>query len=437
MPAIRILLFALALGLTTQWSSAVHAADPIVAEVTDIENNFPDEVIFRAKASATAGEIKAVTVRYVVGSGPVQRYGNFEITPNAQVQGEHTVKTSGRYFIAPGADFTYWLEVEDTAGNKFETPKQVFWYGDTRFQWKNISEGPVTVFYYGNADDVAKSILTAAQDVQVKTGSILGVEARPFRVMLYNNPRDLIGAQREEQSAVRAQEILRVGVAYSGEDLVQVLAAGGSLGAGDTARHEIAHLFVHWAAGVSVPTWLNEGLAVWSQDDPGEEYLRLLRRGITFNELLLVGGLDTFPGLSDENLLAYGQSYSVISFLVDTYGGEKLSQVFEAIRSGEGADAGIKRIYGYTMNELDAAWRVYVGAGTRSYEEVLPTPIPIPAIVPIGAAAAQASGSGSDSSGDSSQASPAALPPLLPIAGGFIALVVVLSAVLALVKRKG
>ena len=89
------------------------------------------------------------------------------------------------------------------------------------------------------------------------------------------------------------------------------------------------------------------------------------------------------------------------------------------------------------MNELDAAWRVYVGAGTRSYEEVLPTPISIPVIVPIGAAAAQASGSGSGSSGDSSQASPAALPPLMPIAliaGGFV---VVLSAVLVLVKRKG
>ena len=54
---------------------------------------------------------------------------------------------------------------------------------------------------------------------------LLGVQGHPFTLMLYNTPSDIIGAQQVETSEKRSQELIRVGIAYPGSDLVQVLAA--------------------------------------------------------------------------------------------------------------------------------------------------------------------------------------------------------------------
>lgn len=360
------------------------AAGPVEARVTGVENKFPDELVFSVQAESTAGEVRSVTLRSVVGSGPAERRANVDIQPGRQVRGTLTYKTGGTNFIAAGADITYWLEVQDAAGNRFETEKAVYWYEDTRFQWSNLKEGGVTVYYYGPAQGAAQNVLRAARETQTKVGNMLGVSARPFRVMLYNTPRDITGAQTPELSETRRAEIIRAGVAYSGEDVVQVLAGGG--GGADTARHEIAHLFVHWSAGNSVPAWLNEGLAVWAQSDGGQEYVPYFQRALRNNELLLIRGMESFPGKPEETLLAYGQSYNIVKWLIDTQGPEKFRALFETLKAGGGLAAALQQQYGVTADQLDARWRESVGAPPRNYDTAVPTAIAMPTIAPLGAA---------------------------------------------------
>lgn len=398
---------------------AVYAEEPIIAKASVAENKFPEEVVVSAQAQSSAGDVRAMTLRYMVGSGPVERYGTFEFTPGRSIQGRLSIKTGGNNFVAPGADITYWLEVQDAAGNKLETPKESFWYADTRFQWRDVKEGSVTVYYYRNAEPTARELLVAARQTEEKVGRMLGTAGRPFRVMLYNTPAEITGAQRPETSVTRQQQILRVGVAYAGEDLVQVLGTG-SLGAQDTARHEIAHLFVHWTAGNNVPAWLNEGLAVWSQNDPGREYLGALERAIQRDELLLVRGMDSFPGRPDETILAYGQSYSLVKYLIDSYGGEKFRGVFESIRQGNSAADGIQNIYGMNLDELDATWRKHVNAKSRTYDSSVPTPVTIGNIQSIDSPVQGQTGS-------ATPAPAAGLPPfmmtLVAVLGGLLLLV--------------
>ncbi len=416
------------------------AEGPITATVVRVENNFPDELIFHVEASSTAGDIKQARLHSVVGSGPAQRVGNVEFTPGPNFTAEFTYKTNNTYFVAAGADITYWLDVTDTAGNQLLTPKQRFWYEDTRFEWSSLEDGGVTVYYYGGADGKARAVLQAAKDTQTKIGTLLGLEAQPFRVMLYNSSRDIIGAQRPELSATRSRELIRVGVAYSGEDLVQVLGVGGSFGLSDTARHEIAHLFMHWAGGNNVPAWINEGLAVWSQDDPGREYRSSLQRALQANELLLIRGMDNFPGKSDQNILAYGQSWHVVNWMIETYGPEKMGRLLGAIKAGDGARRGIQDIYGLDIDQLDAKWRTAIGAPPRSYERVVPTPIALPTIPSIDTASPQQQ----PSRGDSGDRAPTATatgggPPYLIIGAGVaVALLVVVggAAGIAVARRE-
>ena len=408
MKVLRLVLFLLVAALS--WPAAAYGDAPIEAKVTNVENKFPEELVFTAEATSSAADVRSVELRLVVGSGPTERYGSVGFSPGKQVKGQYTLKTGGNNYVPAGTDITYWLVVEDAAGNKFQTDKSLYWYGDTRFQWRKLQEGPVTVFYYGGAESSAKLVMEAAQDTRRKVGGMLGTEARPFKVMLYNTVPDIIGAQQPEASEVRRQELIRAGIAYSGPDLVQVLGIG-SLGATDTARHEIAHLFVHWSAGVNVPTWLNEGLAVWSQTDPGAEYRQALQSGIRADRLQLLRGLDSFPGRSDETIMAYGQSWSVVKYLIDSYGPEKMRKLLETIKAGNGAVRGLQEKYGLTVDQLDAAWRKSVGAPPRSYESAVPTAISLPTIAPIGAVEAprpQATPRGGGENG--SQA--AALPPL-------------------------
>lgn len=417
---------------------AVSAAGPVEGKVTNIQSKFPDEIVFSAEASSSAGEVRALVLHLRVGERSPERYGSISITPARSVQGEYRMKTGSDSFLPAGADITYWIEAEDSAGNKLTTEQGQFWYADTRFQWKKLQEGPVTVYYYGNAEYVARQVMQAANDDRGKIGKMLGVEARPFKVMLYNSVPDIIGAQQPEASETRRRELIRAGIAYSGPDLVQVLGVG-SFGATDTARHEIGHLFVYWTAGGNVPAWLNEGLAVWSQNDPGAEYRGALQAAIASNQLLLLRGLGSFPGLSDENILAYGQSWSIIDFLVTTYGPDKMRKTLETIRAGDGVEKGLKDQYGLTIDELDAAWRAKVGAPPRSYEATAPTPIAMPTIVPIGAAPPPPSGSGTSSPGSgAASGNPAGTYGLLIGAGvfGLVFVLLLMGVAMVFVKRR-
>ncbi len=406
-------------------AGSAHAEGPVTASVTAIDNKWPDQVDFTAQAASTAGNVRTLTLHLIVGSGPNERYLNVDITPGPSVEGQATLKTGGSNFVVAGADITYWLEAQDTAGNKTVTDKKLFWYADTRFDWKSVSDGNVTVYYYRNAEPTARELLTAAKETENKTGALLGTKGRPFKVMLYNAPQEIIPAQSPQPSQTVAASLIRVGIAYAGEDVVQVLSTG-TAGARETAHHEITHLFEHWVAGNNLPAWLDEGMAVWGQDDPGREYLGALQTAIRNNSLLLIRATQSFPGKPDETILAYGQSYSVVKYLIDTYGGDKYRRLYELIKAN-GTDNALKEVYGLTVDELDAKWRESLGVPPRSYETVAPTPISIGEIQPIGAVSSDGSSPSSSSNtagGSSAAGAPASTPPFILV--GAVAAVVIL-----------
>jgi hypothetical protein len=92
------------------------------------------------------------------------------------------------------------------------------------------------------------------------------------------------------------------------------------------------------------------------------------------------------PGTAEDVMLFYGQSRSVVAYLINTYGLNAIAQLFDLIDSGYTIDQSMSRVYGFDRNELDRLWRDYIGAA--SFEEktpVLPAMIPLPTIVPYGA----------------------------------------------------
>jgi len=97
--------------------------------------------------------------------------------------------------------------------------------------------------------------------------------------------------------------------------------------------HEYMHVLVHFMANRRAPVWLNEGLAEMAGRrlfSPASPHLQLAGQG----EGLL--GWDTlakpFSSLPAEQvMLAYEQSHSLVSFMVDHYGWHKISELLTSI----------------------------------------------------------------------------------------------------------
>ncbi len=97
--------------------------------------------------------------------------------------------------------------------------------------------------------------------------------------------------------------------------------------------HEYMHVLVHFMANRRAPVWLNEGLAEMAGRrlfSPASPHLQLAGQG---DGLL---GWDTlakpFSSLPAEQvMLAYEQSHSLVSFMVDRYGWHKISELLTSI----------------------------------------------------------------------------------------------------------
>jgi len=68
------------------------------------------------------------------------------------------------------------------------------------------------------------------------------------------------------------------------------------------------------------------------------------------------------PGQVD---LFYGEVYSLVGYLLQTYGKEKMEQLLAAIREGLYQEDALQRVYGFGLDELDAQWRVSLGLQPR------------------------------------------------------------------------
>jgi tetratricopeptide (TPR) repeat protein len=104
-------------------------------------------------------------------------------------------------------------------------------------------------------------------------------------------------------------------------------------------RHEFVHALLHERLGLetgSLPTWLNEGLAMHLAGDPWPDLDQVLS-GVVAGEIKLIplnmleGGWGRFPG--ELALVAYLEGNSATGYLIDRFGMEKVRELLTALKS--------------------------------------------------------------------------------------------------------
>jgi hypothetical protein len=205
-----------------------------------------------------------------------------------------------------------------------------------------------------HASTIASEILETLEDAYLEVGSDLAYypDIR-VPVLLYKH-RDYASVTRSPDWA---------GAVYDGKirlPLAGMQAVDKRLVA--ILYHEYMHVLVHFMAGGNVPVWLNEGLAEIAGRRIISTPLADLPAAVESGQLLdwqtLAG---PFSGLADTRIpLAYEQSYSLASFMVESYGWHNMIELLKSLGKRQEwtvAVADVYREYGLDWPAIQDEWQ--------------------------------------------------------------------------------
>lgn len=229
---------------------------------------------------------------------------------------------------------------------------------DDRFEWRTLTESPVTLHWYSGSEGFARRALQVGLDAIDHAAELLGVtEVAPVDFFVYDTSEALYGAMgpgTRENVGGQANPLIRtmVGVIRPDDvdsDWVDVLVA-----------HELTHMVFADATDNPFrqpPRWLNEGLAVYLSEgyDVGDraQVADAAARG-ELTPLSAIAGL--FPTTYSRFSLAYAQSVSAVDFFIETYGRDTLVRLITSYRDGVTDDEAFEAATGADFRAFDDAW---------------------------------------------------------------------------------
>jgi hypothetical protein len=278
-----------------------------------------------------------------------------DFIPGVNVQASWVMDMQKTGGLPPGTVVNYWWVVTDSTGRNFESSRQQIEFADDRFKWKNLQQNNVTLYWYSGSDTFANTLMTTAQQALVRLGNNTGAKlSRPIRIFIYASTQDLQG------SMIFPAEWTG-GVSFTEYAIIAIGISPSNLAWGQNAiAHELTHLAVHqmtFNPYNELPTWLDEGLAVFNELQPDPSYVILVSRAFASNTLASVRSLSSpFSAYSNEASLSYAESYSVVNYLIGTYGQQKMLSLLNTFEQGSGYDDAFKKVYGFDMDQLYTLW---------------------------------------------------------------------------------
>lgn len=345
------------------WPAAagpLQAQGPIEVLEQSHEYTFADRLVFRLQARSSS-DIVRTRVHFRFGSYETRNSDfpeRFQPAPQIDVE---VVRHLQRGLIAPAQEIIYWWEIEDAEGHKLETDPRSFLYLDERFDWQQLSEADVSVFYYNQSEAFATQVLQASRAALDRLAREVGVTIEfPIKVVVYNSREDMQRALVFRGETFEGQ-IITLGSVVA-KDIVLLL--GSDPGLEVTIFHELTHVVLEQATDnpfVDMPAWLNEGLASYNEGEVRQGYRSAVERACAANTLMSVRSITSSTVGPGNVTLFYAQSLSLVEYLLQEHGREKMLELLEAIKEGNLIDDALQAVYGFDQDGLEARWREWRG----------------------------------------------------------------------------
>lgn len=343
-------------------AQAVAPALPLEVTAESYEPDFPKEVVFNLSASSNA-DIVAATLRVKqVGEATVTTTA-VKVEPARQVQLTYAWDLQ-RYYVPPGVEVEYYWLLEDATGYELRTPSRTFTLEDDRFSWREVSDGAVRLRWYAGDEPFADDLLSSTQRALDQLSADAGVPIdQQIKVFLYANQRDFLSALRPT-----AQEWAG-GQAFSDLGIVVAAVEPNEAGLAYGRRvlpHEVSHVVVHRMTANpygDLPRWLDEGLAMYAEGPLEATYEQALSRAKSENRLHSVQSLSSnFPTDAQAALLSYAQSHSLVKFIVERHGPDRLQNLLLILKEGSAYNPALEAALGVDSDGLETQWREWTGA---------------------------------------------------------------------------
>ena len=380
----------LSVGLLTIASAFASPAPSVTTN--EIILNFPESATFRATFTSDR-EITSIVLEYgneQQTCGKVFAKAFPQFTPGTTVEAEWTWEMRQSGSLPPGAQFWWRWRVTDASGQESVTDVKTAVWLDGIHDWQTINTGDIVRLHWYEGDQTfAADLASAASDGLRFNETQSGLKAEaPINIYVYASTDDLKDAILYEPSWTGGQafpehNIVILGISRSDLDWGR-----------DAIVHELTHVLVGhltFSCLGDVPTWLNEGLAVYSEGELDPASKMQLEDAIRDNTLLTVRSLSSgFSEVADKAYLSYSQSYSLAKFLVETHGQEKMTGLLLSLRDGLTIDEALMQVYGFNIEGLENEWRTSIGARPSSVSAqptLQPTSTFVPTFVPMGGVA--------------------------------------------------
>ncbi len=350
---------------------------------------FPETILFAAEFKSSTN-ITAVMLEYGVDQltcGTVQAEAFPTVTPGTDVKVQWTWEMRESGSLPPGANVWWQWAVTDSSGVKFTSPRQTIIWLDSSHPWQIITGSNINLHYYDEPSSFGQTLHDTAVSALQRLSKDIGLTTdQPVDIYIFATYQDL-------QSAVLYAPSWAGGQAFPENDIVIIGVPSNLLDYGKSAEaHELTHVLVGhltFSCLNFIPQWLNEGLAVYGEGGPQTDAQSLFDKAKSSNTLPSLRSLiGQFSAESNRANLSYAEAYSVVNFMVKTYGENKMLSLLVDLKNSETMDEALQSVYGFNMDGLESAWRTSLGlpaASGNATPTPAPTPTVVPTIVPIGA----------------------------------------------------
>jgi hypothetical protein len=343
---------------------------------------FPSDIDFHLAATSAvpieSAEIKIQTDALTCGEAATRAAAD-EFTGGQSITANWSWNLRKTGALPPGTTITWSWLLYPASGDPLETePSQLVWE-DKNHTWQSTRNELLTLNWYQGDQDFAQALVDAASVGLTRLHDSLGLASDGnIRVYIYASPDDM-------QSSTLYAPSWSGGLAFAEHDALLIGIGPNDLDWGERA---IAHELTHIVAGRatfscvdSTPIWFAEGLAMHFEGEPDPPYVQILNDAIRANSLLSVRELSSiFSGNPDLARQSYAQSLSLVTYLIEVQGSEKLLALLDQFKQGSSEDKALEAVYGFNRDGLEAAWRAWVGAQPMPPVEVQPdaafTPYP-------------------------------------------------------------
>lgn len=299
--------------------------------------------------------------------------------------GSYRATVTGQGHVLPNTTIAYRFRVTLGDATTALGPEATVTVTDDRFEWMTLEGELVRLHWHDGGDSFAQRAVEIGDAAIRGAEELLGVkeaskvdffiyaETAEFRAALGPGTRENVGGQavasiRTLFGLIRPEQIT--------SDWVDIL-----------VTHELTHLVFNTAVDNPYhlpPRWLNEGLAVFRSQGYDIGSRSEVTQAVRDGTLLPLDGIAGLFPTGDGFSLAYAESVSAVSYIVDTYGQDSLVKLIRSYADGVTDDEAFTAAIGRDARALGDEWLASLGATAPN--PLGPQPAP-PGPVPPGWAA--------------------------------------------------